>query len=248
MVQNKLTPSIELHKVTCHFDQYYGIHDISFILHKGKLLSICGPSGSGKTTLLRLIAGLEPPDSGVIQINGSSVSTPDATIPPHRRHCAMIFQNLALWPHMTVAAHLHFILPYLSKSERLDRVTLVLNQVKLANKADNYPHHLSGGEQQRLAIARAIAGKPDILLMDEPFSSLDFRLKKEMMGLLSNLRNEREMTVLYVTHNLDEIMHLSDNVLVMEKGDAVFFGSKAEFAHQFENDLKTAGEWMRCKR
>jgi len=247
MVQNELTPSIELQQITCHFDQCYGVSNISFILNKGALLSICGPSGSGKTTLLRLVAGLESPDNGKMWINGSSVSKPGSIVPPHKRNCAMIFQNLALWPHMTIASHINFVLPDLSNSERQDRVELVLSQVKLNDRADNYPHHLSGGEQQRLAIARAIAGKPDLLLMDEPFSSLDFKLKMEMMELLNNLRDEREMTVIYVTHNLDEIMYLSDHVLVMEKGNASFFGSKNEFTRQFADDLKMSAEWMGCK-
>lgn len=214
---------IEVKNVFKKYGEIDALKDISFKVNKNILLTILGPSGSGKTTLLRLIAGLERPDKGKILLDGKIVSTPSKIVPPYKRKISMIFQNLSLWPHMTVEQHLNFVLKDSKKIENM------LDKVKLSGFKKRYPHQLSGGEKQRLAIARALITEPSYLLMDEPFSHLDFSLKKEMISLLLNLRKDLKMTIVYVTHNLDEVMALADEIIVMGKGEIAFQGNKEKF-------------------
>lgn len=163
---------IEVKNVFKKYREIDALKDVSFKVNKNILLTILGPSGSGKTTLLRLIAGLERPDKGKILLDGKIVSTPSKIVLPYKRKISMIFQNLSLWPHMTVEQHLNFVLKDSKKIEN------ILDKVKLTGFKKRYPHQLSGGEKQRLAIARALITEPSYLLMDEPFSHLDFSLKK----------------------------------------------------------------------
>ncbi|MCP3887705.1 MAG: ATP-binding cassette domain-containing protein [Desulfobulbaceae bacterium] len=235
--------SIKLTEVTRHHNARHGVYDITFQLMQGEVLSICGPSGSGKSTILRLIAGLDPLDSGHIQLLSKPASSPGFTLAPHRRRCAMIFQDLALWPHMTVAKHLHFVLPHLSLADRKERTTTLLSKVQLEQRVNAYPHQLSGGQQQRLAIARALAADPVHLLMDEPFSSLDFQLKMEMIELLSTLKEENRITVIYVTHDLREILRLSDSMLVLDNGRTSFHGKKQDFIKKYQTEIAREQQW-----
>lgn len=205
------------------------LHEISFQVPAGHLLVITGPSGSGKTTLLRLIAGLERPDSGTITVGDRVMSDAATLIPPIARGCAMVYQNLALWPHMTVREHLEFVQAEDEPAINAERIRTVLEQTSLHRKAESYPHILSGGEQQRLAIARALMNKPKLLLMDEPFSHLDVVLKMKMIALLQEMRSSIDGTVLYVTHNLDEMQSLADCVLFIKEGRSRFFDSYRAF-------------------
>ena len=214
---------IEVKNVFKKYREIDALKDVSFKVNKNILLTILGPSGSGKTTLLRLIAGLESPDKGKILLDGKIVSTPSKIVLPYKRKISMIFQNLSLWPHMTVEQHLNFVLKDSKKIENM------LDKVKLTGFKKRYPHQLSGGEKQRLAIARALITEPSYLLMDEPFSHLDFSLKKAMISLLLNLRKDLKRTIIYVTHNLDEVMALADKIIVMDKGKIIFQSNKEEF-------------------
>lgn len=193
-----------------------------------------GCSGCGKSTLLRLVAGLETPNEGQVSIENKIVSGAGQFIEPHQRQVSLVFQDLALWPHMTVKEHIEFVLPAKKqqKDNHLSVTESVLDDVNLLGYENRYPHELSGGEQQRLAIARAIAPKPKYLLMDEPFSNLDSLLKDSLLKLILNLKTEWGMGVLCVTHNIDEANILADRIAIMQHGRIVQFESKKDI---FEN-------------
>jgi len=203
------------------------LNNISFNIPSSKISVLSGPSGCGKTTLLRIIAGFEKPDKGKIMIDDIEVSTPNNIIEPHNRNLAMIFQDLALWPHMTVEKHILFTLKAQKapKNKLKPKVHEVLDNVKLNDYSKKYIYQLSGGEKQRLAIARALATKAKYLLMDEPFSSLDYLLKNELYELVIRLKDEHKIGILYVTHNTEDIIHLSDNVLIIKDGRILESGS-----------------------
>ncbi|MCB1905347.1 MAG: ABC transporter ATP-binding protein [Gammaproteobacteria bacterium] len=205
------------------FKTTVAVDQISLTLDEGELVIILGPSGCGKTTLLRLIAGLEQPDAGVIEINNRAVFSEHSLIPPHQRGLSMIFQDLALWPHMRVIDNLLFGLKAAEAGhkKKRERALEVLRWVGLDEYALRHPHQISGGERQRLAIARAVAPGNPYLLMDEPFSNLDPLLKLEMIDLVRRLRKEIGITVLYVTHSLDEALALGDRILMMSSGRLV---------------------------
>jgi ABC-type sugar transport system ATPase subunit len=185
-----------------------------------EILAILGPSGCGKTTLLRLITGLESPDEGTITIDGVDMSTPNHNVAPHKRGLSMIFQELALWPHMTVQEHITFVL----KNQKLDRNTfqsktdLILSNINLAGYNNRYPHELSGGEKQRLAIGRAIAADARYLLMDEPFSNLDPILTEELQNLVLSLKEKLQTGILYITHQVEDAFAIADRIAVMNQG------------------------------
>lgn len=215
------------------FDSTRALHDVSLRLLKEEALAVVGPSGCGKTTLLRILAGLERPDSGEVKIEGQLMSAFTHMAPPSERGIALIFQDLALWPHMTVKENIAFVLQKkgFSKRQRDERIEEALEQVALQNHIKRYPHQLSGGERQRLALARGLAPKPDYLLMDEPMSSLDPILKEELIGLINNLRSIHKMAMVYVSHNMDEVLALADSVAFMNQGKIVKHGSKEEIVN-----------------
>ncbi len=196
------------------------VRDVNLSVSKKGITVILGPSGCGKTTLLRLMAGLEKPDHGEMQIDGSIVSAPGRLVAPRKRDLSMVFQDLALWPHMRVAETVAFGLRKEgSAPARIrERVMDVLRWVGLEALSNRYPHELSGGEKQRLAIARALAPGNDYLLMDEPFSNLDPPLKEALIKLTRRLPVSFGTTILYVTHNLDEALALADRILLMSRG------------------------------
>lgn len=228
---------IELKGVRKQFGDVCAVDDIDIRLADRRLLVILGPSGSGKTTLLRLIAGLERPDAGTISLKGEVVSTPTNLAAPYKRRLSMIFQGLSLWPHMTVTQHLEFVCEGTGVNAKRDRILEMLHKVKLDGLGARYPHQLSGGERQRLAIARALITHPFYMLMDEPFSQLDFMLKKEMVSLLLALKRKPAMTIVYVTHNLDEAMALADEIVVMEKGGIMFHDDRERFSTAYSQWL-----------
>ena len=197
------------------------LNSISLNVRQGEIVSLCGPSGSGKTTLLRIIAGFELPDRGEIIIDGVEVSSPEHAVHPSMRNCSMIFQNLALWPHMTVRQHLEFAIKrddtQGTGEARAKTIDYWLDFVKMKGMERRLPGELSGGECQRLALARAFISNPAYLLMDEPFSNLDPGLRKDMWDIVMQLRGE-STGILHVSHDLEESRRFSDRMLFMENG------------------------------
>lgn len=192
------------------------LHDINLDVREGEFLTLLGPSGCGKTTLLRLISGFEEPTQGIIFIDGIDVSG----LPPHKRHVHTVFQSYALFPHMTVFENIAFGLrcQKVSNSEIKERVNEVLKMVKLEKFSQRKPSQLSGGQQQRVAIARAAVNRPRVLLLDEPLSSLDYRLRKTMQIELKQLQRTLGITFIFVTHDQEEALSMSDRVVVMQEG------------------------------
>ncbi|MFE3837273.1 ABC transporter ATP-binding protein [Pseudogemmobacter sonorensis] len=193
---------------------------IDLDLASGQVLALLGPSGCGKTTLLRLVAGLLAPDSGEIRVAGAPVAGPGLFVPPERRGLGMVFQDYALWPHLSVAGNVAFPLEMarMPRVERDRRVAAALERVGLAALADRSPSALSGGQQQRVAIARAIVAEPRIVLFDEPLSNLDRELRETMVAELGALIASLGLTAIYVTHDQSEALTLADRVAVMEAG------------------------------
>jgi ABC-type sugar transport system ATPase subunit len=176
---------------------------VAFAIEEGEHLAVTGPSGSGKTTLLRVLAGLIEPTRGRILENGRVVNAPDARIAPHRRGIGMVFQGLGLWPHLTVREHIHFsaAIPAATRKERRRRVDEALAGTGLGALSERYPSELSGGEKQRVAFARAIAGAPRLLLLDEPLTSLDPALREDLLGLIESQGKTPGRTLVVVTHD-----------------------------------------------
>lgn len=206
------------------------VSDVSFTLPQGKFLSLLGPSGSGKTTLLRMLAGLTRPDGGLIAIGGQIMYSPQRIIPAEERQLGMVFQDFALWPHMTVAHNIAFGLRLrrMSRDEAHTRVREALALVDLTGFERRYPHQLSGGQQQRVALARALATKPRLLLLDEPLSSLDTGLREVMREELLRIVRTTGATVVNVTHDQDEAMSISDHIVLLRNGQIQQSGAPDE--------------------
>lgn len=214
-------PFIRLVGVTKRFDNRTVIDRVSLDVTEGEVIALLGPSGSGKTTVLRLIAGLEKPDSGELWIAGKLVGAGGQNLlPPRTRGIGFVFQDLALWPHLTVADNLDFVLSctQMKRADRQERIAEVLRMVHALPFAKSYPAQLSGGEQQRAAIARAIVGQPQLLLLDEPMSSLDSDLKASLLHELTTLQKALKITTVYVTHNQDEAAAFAHRVVLMSAG------------------------------
>lgn len=196
------------------------LRGIDVSMPRGQTLALLGPSGCGKTTLLRLVAGLLSPTSGEIAIDGQMVAGPSLFVPPERRGLGMVFQDYALWPHLSVAGNVAFPLEMagINGAERQARVKAALDRVGLSAMADRSPSALSGGQQQRVAIARAIVAEPRIVLFDEPLSNLDRELRETMVAELGALIRGLGLTAIYVTHDQSEALTLADQVAVMEAG------------------------------
>lgn len=217
---------LQLIQLSKHFEGIPAVNSVDLEVSDGEFFSIVGPSGCGKTTLLRIIAGLERPTSGQVLADGKEI-TGD---PPQRRNMAMVFQNYALFPHMTVFENVSFGLEaqHVSRSDIRRRVDRVLELVQLSHKASEPVPHLSGGEQQRAAVARALVVEPSVLLMDEPLSNLDVALRLETREQLRLLQQRVKITTVYVTHDQSEALGLSDRISVMNEGKLVQIGTPEE--------------------
>ncbi|MFS8049618.1 ABC transporter ATP-binding protein [Rhizobium sp. BR 314] len=208
------------------YDASFAVNGISLAIRAGEFLSILGPSGSGKTTLLTMIAGFETPNSGHIMIGRRDITY----LAPNRRNIGMVFQRYALFPHLTVAANIGFPLRMrrMSKDFIRRKVDAALAQVHLDGYGDRYPHQLSGGQQQRVAVARAIVFEPPVLLMDEPLGALDKKLREALQMEVKGLQQRLGATVVYVTHDQEEALTMSDRVAVVAEGRLAQVGSPLE--------------------
>jgi iron(III) transport system ATP-binding protein len=207
---------------------YHGkqtISGLSLTVEPGEVLCLLGPSGSGKTTLLRIAAGIEAQSSGRILLNDREIAGPTAFLPPEKRGIGLMFQDFALFPHMTILDNVRFGLTAMENSAARSEAMHALGRVGLTHYADKYPHVLSGGEQQRVALARALAPRPTVILMDEPFSGLDSRLKDSVRADTLAILREARATAIVVTHDAEEAMRMSDRIALLRDGKLVQVGS-----------------------
>lgn len=217
-------PRLEVRNLVRRFDGRTVVDDVSIRIEAGQVTCLLGPSGCGKSTTLRIIAGVDMQDEGTIHVDGRLVCDTVFRVPPERRHIGLMFQDFALFPHLSVAENVAFGLPR-GASDRARRVDMLLERVSLSGFGAKYPHELSGGEQQRVALARALAPKPRILLMDEPFSGLDERLRDGIRDDTLALLKEEGAAVLLVTHEPHEAMRMADEIALMRRGRIVQRGA-----------------------
>jgi iron(III) transport system ATP-binding protein len=210
------------HGVSKSFGSVRAVDEAQLCVERGEFVALLGPSGCGKTTLLRLIAGFEEPDAGTIEIAGRHVAGKGGWTAPERRRVGMVFQDYALFPHLTVAENVGF---GLARRERRTRVPIVLALVDLCGLGDRYPHELSGGQQQRVALARALAPGPELVLLDEPWSNIDPHLRASMRDELARILRAIDVTVVLVTHDREEAFSLADRIALMRDGAVVQEGT-----------------------
>ncbi|MCB2115813.1 MAG: ABC transporter ATP-binding protein [Rhodobacteraceae bacterium] len=217
-------PRLEVRNLTRRFEGRTVVDDVSLSIEAGQVTCLLGPSGCGKSTTLRMVAGVDMQDEGTIHVDGELICDTVFRVPPERRHIGLMFQDFALFPHLSVADNVAFGLPRGSEA-RARRVEELLERVSLAGFGPKFPHELSGGEQQRVALARALAPRPRILLMDEPFSGLDERLRDGIRDDTLALLKEEGTAVLLVTHEPHEAMRMADEIALMRKGRIVQRGA-----------------------
>ncbi len=217
-----MATAITISNLTKRFGNVVAVNKVSLTVDAGSFLTLLGPSGCGKTTLLRCIAGLEEPNGGEIYINDELVFSHDLgiSLPPGKRNLGLVFQNYALWPHMKVEKNITFALEIqkLGKEETQERVRQVLAEVQMEGYEDRYPREMSGGQQQRIALARMLAYRPSVFLMDEPLSNLDARLRMDMRAEIKRLHHVARATTIYVTHDQVEALTMSSSIAVMKEG------------------------------
>jgi iron(III) transport system ATP-binding protein len=213
-------------------DQPPAVHDLSLSVNEGEIVALLGPSGCGKTTTLRLIAGFEAPDAGTVRLRGEVVSGEGRLVPPEGRGVGIVFQDYALFPHLTVYDNVAFGLDRLERAARRARVGDVLDLVGLLGVGARFPHELSGGQQQRVAVARALAPAPALLLLDEPFSNLDADLRAQMRDDVEAILRSTGTTAVFVTHDQDEAFTLADRVGVLRHGRIEQIATPEEIYHQ----------------
>jgi iron(III) transport system ATP-binding protein len=223
-----IAAKLSFDRVTHRYGDVTAVRDVSLAVEPGETLCLLGRSGCGKTTLLRLAAGVEEPAEGRILINDQTVSEGPAFLPPERRGVGLMFQDFALFPHLTNLANVMFGLKSLRQAEAEREAMRALDRVGLSAYAQAYPHMLSGGEQQRVALARAVAPRPSVLLMDEPFSGLDRRLRDEVRDDTLNVLREARVTCIIVTHDPEEALRMGDRIALMHRGSLIQTGTPEE--------------------
>ena len=235
---NSATTLISLENIAIQFPKQDGngildvVNDLSFSLPKADIACLLGPSGCGKSTVLRAICGFEPLQSGEIKIHGKTVSSKSIRIPPAARKVGMVFQDFALFPHLTVLENVTFGLRTGAPMERNKVGLQWLERVSLADKAQAYPHELSGGQQQRVALARAMAPEPDLILLDEPFSNLDVDLRERLASEMRDILKANNVTALLVTHDQFEAFAIADHIGVMNDGKIIQWDSPYDLYHK----------------
>jgi putative spermidine/putrescine transport system ATP-binding protein len=224
--QEKKAPALRLEAIRKNYGHVAAVAGVDLTVAEGEFFTLLGPSGSGKTTLLRLIAGFERPDSGRIELGGRDVTS----LPPHLRETNTVFQDYALFPHMTVGQNIGYGLRIkgVAPTERKRRIERALQMVRLAGLDQRRPNQLSGGQRQRVALARAVINEPEVLLLDEPLGALDLKLRQEMQIELKQIQKEVGITFVYVTHDQEEALTMSDRVAVMANGRIEQIGSPVE--------------------
>ena len=227
--------NVVINGISKSFGDFEVLKNVSLEIKKGEFFSLLGPSGCGKTTLLRIIAGFEYPDNGTLTLDGNNV----LSLPPNKRHTNTVFQNYALFPHLTVFENVAFSprLKGSSESEIRTKVEQYLNLVRLEGHADKKPNQLSGGQKQRVAIARALINEPRVLLLDEPLSALDAKLRQHMLIELDRIHDEIGITFIYVTHDQQEALSVSDRIAVMNLGDILQIGTPHEIYESPSKDF-----------
>ena len=223
--------SLEFENVARHYPQARAVRDVSLRIEPGEIVCLLGPSGCGKTTLLRLASGVEMPSAGRILLNDKEVAGPNAFLPPEQRNVGLMFQDFALFPHLTILENVAFGLQGLGRQMAAQEAFAALVRVGLDRYARDFPHILSGGQQQRVALARAIAPRPAVILMDEPFSGLDVYMRESLRETTKSLLKETRSTGLIVTHDPDEAMQLADRIAVMLDGRIVQEGVADHLYH-----------------
>ena len=228
---------LQINNVSKSFGRVWAVRDFNLNIESGELVSFLGPSGCGKTTTLRMVAGFETPTSGVIAINGEDITNK----PPNQRNVGMVFQSYALFPNMTVAGNVGFGLKVAKKppEEIKKRVDEMLELIHMSEYGDRYPHQLSGGQQQRVALARALALRPKVLLLDEPLSALDAKIRVSLRSEIRSIQQKLGITAIYVTHDQEEALSMSDRVVVMNMGEMEQVGTPFE-VYNFPTTVFTA--------
>lgn len=216
----KLSHSLlKVNGISVSYSQKIILKDISLDIQPGEIGCLLGPSGCGKSTLLRAIAGFEPIEHGSITLADEVVSSRYSTLAPEKRNIGMVFQDVSLFPHLTIKKNISFGIRQLTKAEQSIRVKQLLALIGLSDYEDSYPHQLSGGQQQRIALARALAPKPRLILMDEPFSGLDAKLKETLVPQIRSILKHEQVSALIVSHDQGEAFAISDKIAVMNKGE-----------------------------
>lgn len=231
-----MTTILSIQNITKTFDngKVVALNNVSFDLKTGNVLAVVGESGSGKTTLIRIIAGLEVLDSGAVSLRDSVVISEKVFVAPEKRNVGMVFQDYALFPHMTVFKNIAY---GLSKSDdKKQRVKEVLDLVGLPDVPKRYPHELSGGQQQRIALARALAPKPELLILDEPFSNLDALLRAQIREEISSIVRKTNTTAIFVTHDIKDALAISDEIMVLQNGVIMQYGKTKDVAENPNNE------------
>ena len=244
-----------LRQVSKRFGETLAVQNFNATIADGEFVSFLGPSGCGKTTTLRMVAGFLEPTEGEILIGERMVSSVKQriSIPPEKRHIGMVFQSYAVWPHKNVFENVAYPLRIQKKKkdELRDKVEQVLGLVKLSGMGDRYPHQLSGGQQQRVALGRALVMEPDVLLLDEPLSNLDAKLREEMRFEIKDLQSRIGVTIIYVTHDQAEAMAMSDRIFVMNAGQTLQVGMPKEIyekpANRFVADFIGLTNLLACE-
>ncbi len=214
-----------------HYGDVHTLKGISLVANPGEILCLLGPSGSGKTSLLRLAAGLEAQTSGRVRMNGRVIAGDNIFTPPEKRSVGLMFQDFALFPHMTILDNVRFGLRNMSAADTNREALSAIRRVGLEHHLRSYPHVLSGGEQQRVALARALAPRPSVILMDEPFSGLDTRLKDSVRAETLAILRETRATAIVVTHDAEEAMRMGDRIALLDKGEIIQAGTAQEIYH-----------------
>jgi iron(III) transport system ATP-binding protein len=248
--------ALEITELSHGFGKVAAVNEFSLSVAVGEVVCLLGPSGCGKTTLLRLVAGLERVQQGRIAIGGTIVAAPDRHLPPEDRAVGLVFQDYALFPHLTVAENVAFGLLGVGEAERKTRIGEILARAGLTELAGRYPHALSGGQQQRVALARALAPKPPLILLDEPFSGLDARLRDQVRDATLHLLKQSGQTTLMVTHDAEEAMFMADRIAVMRAGrnvqtdrpDALYYHPATAFVTEFFSDVNRLKGVVRAGR